>query len=241
MADDLRQYPPTTHRLRKLHEAGIFPYSPVLTAACILLTALLVAATAAPVLLDLLRNLVHSTLVQAHLTTSLDNLDNTMLMPLFVAVAGLLAAIWTVAVLTTGLQRGFSGSSGSSRLLPWRETVSMGQRPRSLDLAWELIVSLAILGGAALIIFGNLHALVTVPPAQPAELVGWLRHITLSFGWRFALLLVGLGLCDLLYQRAIFAQSAAMTRRELEEEIRETEGPWLVRWWRRRRMRGRWE
>ena len=27
-----------------------------------------------------------------------------------------------------------------------------------------------------------------------------------------------------------------MTRRELEEEIRETEGPWLVRWWRDRRL-----
>ena len=37
MADDLRQYPPTTRRLRKFHEAGIFPYSQVLTAAIIFL------------------------------------------------------------------------------------------------------------------------------------------------------------------------------------------------------------
>jgi len=28
-----------------------------------------------------------------------------------------------------------------------------------------------------------------------------------------------------------------MTYQELQQEIRETEGGWLVRWWRQRRMR----
>ena len=51
--------------------------------------------------------------------------------------------------------------------------------------------------------------------------------------------MVGLGLCDYLYQRAIFWRGAAMTRQELQQEIRETEGGWLVRWWRQRRMRER--
>ena len=238
MADDLRQHPPTARRLRKLHEAGIFPHSQVLTAAWILLVALLILFVAGPTLLDLLGNLVHNTLAQAHLTSSLDSLDNSLLMPVFLSLAALLVVIWAVALLVTSLQRGFSVSSGAARLVPGEPSITTGQRSRSLDLTWDLIVSLAILGGAALIILGNVRALVAIPPPQPAELVAWLRQIGWDFGWRFATLLVGLGVCDYLYQRAIFAQSAAMTRRELEEEIRETEGPWLVRWWRQRRMRG---
>ncbi len=234
MADELRQYRPTARRLRKLRQAGIFPSSQVLTSACILLIALLAVALAGSTLLDLLTNLVRKTLSQTHLLIPLQNGGDLPLMPLFLIAGGLLLVIWIVAILIAGLQRGFSGPT--PRLLPWDQQVSIGPRPHSVDLAWELIVSAAILGGAAFIILGNLDSLVALPPTEPAQLISWLRPIFLSFAWRFALLLLGLGLCDFLYQHAIFAQSAAMTRQELEEEIRETEGPWLARWWQRRRL-----
>ncbi len=234
MADELRQYPPTTRRLRKLQQAGIFPSSQVLTSACILLAALLGVALAGSALLDLLTNLVRKTLSQTHLLIPLQNGDDLPLAPVLVTAGGILLVIWIVAVLAAGLQRGFNGRT--PRLLLWDQQVSIGPRPHSVDLAWELIVSAAILGGATLIILGNLDSLVSLPPTEPAQLISWLRPILLSFAWRFALLLVGLGLCDFLYQHAIFAQSAAMTRQELEEEIRETEGPWLARWWQRQRL-----
>lgn len=236
MAGDLRQYPPTARRLRRLQQAGLFPYSQVLTVALILLTTLITATLAGSVLLESLQNLMRGTLGQARLNMSAESLDHSTLLPLGLLVAGWLLVIWVVAVLVAGLQRGFTGSSGGPRLLPWGQAVSFGPRPRSRDLAWELIVAAAIVGGAALIIFGNVRALATVPPAHPTPLLNWVRHIALGFGWRFAALLVGLGLCDYLYQRAVFGQLAAMTRQELEDEIRETEGPWLARWWRRQRL-----
>ena len=65
MADDLRQYPPTSRRLRKLHEAGIFPYSRVLTAAVVFLAALMAAAAVGPLLLESLGNVLRAALGQA--------------------------------------------------------------------------------------------------------------------------------------------------------------------------------
>ncbi len=236
MAGDLRQYPPTARRLRKLHEAGLFPYSRVLTGAAVLLTAVIATALAGSVLFESMANVMRNALEQAHLNVTVQDMDHSRLLSLGLLIGGLLLAIWIVAVLTAALQRGFTGSSAGFRLLPWEKTPTLASRSLSRDLAWELIVSATILAGAALIILSNLSALATVPPAQPTGLIGWFREIVLSFGWRFVALLVGVGLCDYLYQRSVFAQSAAMTRQELEQEIRETEGPWLVRWWRRRRI-----
>ena len=110
-------------------------------------------------------------------------------------------------------------------------------RGRAADLAWDLVVSAVILAGGGLIIYGLLPLLLNIPTDQPQLLAHNLQQIVWAFAWRFGLLMVGLGLCDYLDQRAIFWRGAAMTRQELQQEIRETEGGWLVRWWRQRRMR----
>ena len=239
MADDLRQYPPTSRRLRKLHEAGMFPYSRVLTTAVVFLSALAAVAFVGPLLLEALSKLLRAALIQARPTTALGKLDNSALIVAASAIAGLLLLIWGLAVLTAGLQRAGSGSPGSAPHLPSGKQALGLSRPQSLDLAWELTLSATILGGAGLIMAQMWGQIVSAPPDQSAELIVWLRQVGLGFGWRFAVLLAGLGLCDYLYQRAIFSRAASMTRRELEEDIRETEGPWLVRWRRRQRLRAR--
>ena len=77
--------------------------------------------------------------------------------------------------------------------------------------------------------------LLTLPGHDASAVARAVQQAVGGFAWRFALLLAGLGLCDYLYQRAMFWSAAAMTRPELQQDLRETEGPWLVRWWRNRR------
>ena len=239
MAGDLRQHAPTARRLGQLRQAGIFPRSQVLSAAAVFAAAVLIIAALPEVVLGVFQQLFVEFLSRAAEAESPGVLTREGGLQLALVVVGLLVMIWLVAVGIAALQRGAAPGGEAAGALPLSAPRVSFHRSRVADLAWEIVVSAVILAGGAIIIYGQLPALVQVSGPQPAAVAHVIRQVIWAFSWRFGLLMVGLGLCDYLYQRAIFGQAAALTHYELQQEIRETEGPWLIRWWQQRRMRSR--
>ena len=234
---DLREYAPTARRLARLRQAGIFPRSQVLTAAGVLAAVLLIAAGFSGLIMGVLSRLLAG-LLRSSFEDPVAALKAPPVIEAGLVLVAALVAIWLVAVGLGTLQRWAApGGDGSAGILFERSKVSYTRAPAA-DLAWELMVSAVILAGGGLIIYGLLPLLLDIPTHQPQLLAHHLQQIVWAFAWRFGLLMVGLGLCDYLYQRAIFWRGAAMTHQELQQEIRETEGSWLVRWWRQRWMKG---
>jgi len=234
---DLREYAPTARRLARLRQAGIFPHSQVLTAAGVLGAVLLIAAGFWGLVMGALSRLLGG-LLKSSFEDPVAVLKAPPLIEAGLVVVAALVVIWLVALGIGTLQRWAApGGDGSAGVLFERSKVNYARAPAA-DLAWEIVVSVVILAGGGLIIYGLLPLLLDTPTDQPQLLAHHLQQIVWSFAWRFGLLMVGLGLCDYLYQRAIFWRGAAMTHQELQQEIRETEGSWLVRWWRQRRMKG---
>ena len=240
MSSDLRQYAPTARRLGRLRQAGIFPRSQVLTGAAVFAALLLLVAVPAGPLIGILQGMFAEALGRAAAVQPGTVLSWAPFAQAGLVVGGSLVLLWLVAVGIGTLQRGgAAGTEGAGSVPLGAPQVSL-HRSRASDLAWELVVSAAILVGGALIVYGRLPALLQLTGSGMSEIAGQLQQVIWAFAGRFGLLMVGLGLCDCLYQRAIFSQAAAMTRQELQQELRDTEVPWLVRWWQRQqRMRGR--
>ncbi len=239
MAGDLRQHAPTARRLSQLRQAGIFPHSRVLSAATVFAVAVLLIAALGDVLLDILQQPFLEWLSQASAVGPTAALPLTGGLRIGLALAGLLVIVWLAAMGIAALQRWGAPGAQAVGMTPFAAGKLGFHRPHGADLAWELLMLAVILAGGAIIIYAQLPALVQVSGIEPAAVAGVIRQVIWAFAWRFGLLMVGLGLCDYLYQRAIFGQAAAMTHSELQQEVRETEGPWLVRWWRQQRMRSR--
>jgi len=121
-------------------------------------------------------------------------------------VVAALVVIWLVALGIGTLQRWAApGGDGSVGVGVYSEHSKMSYaHAPAADLAWELTVSAVILAGGGLIIYGLLPLLLDIPTDQLQLLAYRLQQIVWAFAWRFGLLMVGLGLCDYLYQRAIF-------------------------------------
>jgi flagellar biosynthetic protein FlhB len=60
--------------------------------------------------------------------------------------------------------------------------------------------------------------------ADPVTIMGVAAHLTASIGWRAILALAVFAVADWVFERHEFGRSIAMTRQQLREEMRETEG-----------------
>jgi flagellar biosynthetic protein FlhB len=163
-----------------------------------------------------------------------------------VALAALAAAPVAVAamaagVLATGAQTGFLVSLGPLRpRLDVLNPLRGAQRLLSARAAAELVRALLKTAAVAGAIYGPVRTLVVQLPASADQVVAtaalvWQACLgTLS---RAGLALLAVAAADVLYQRWELDRSLRMSREELREELRETEGDPLLRAQRRRRQR----
>jgi flagellar biosynthetic protein FlhB len=148
-------------------------------------------------------------------------------------LAGLLAPVWgglTVASLAAAmLQGGFlfaprrlAPDFSRLLLLPGLKRLLSGQA--LLELA-KALVKVALIGGLAYLsvspLFSRLPELLF---SDPSRLPGFLASTGIAVGWRILLGLLVLGLLDYLLQRYRFEKNLKMTKQEVKEEMRQTEG-----------------
>jgi len=234
-----RTEPATPRRRQEARRRGQVARSPDLTQGASLLAAVAVGALALP----------SGFLAYAEYTRRvLSSPDPGRIAAL--AAEGMLAAAWLVgpvvgAALVAGLATGTAQTGGLfsgkllepslDRLNPLRAL----ERLFSLRSAVEGLKALLKVAAVAAAVWGPLRDVVSqAPPApSPAALAGWMGATVYAVVLRGALALAVLGGLDYLYQRFEYERALRMTKQEVREELRETEGDPLVRSRQRARAR----
>ncbi len=167
------------------------------------------------------------------------------------ATEGIVGAAWlggplVAAALVAGLATGVAQTGGllsSKSLEPSLERLHpLRTLERLFSLRSVVEVLKALLKGVAVgvAVWGPLREVVSGPPpalSSPAALAGWMGSTVYAVAIRGAIALAVLGGLDYLYQRFEYERTLRMTKQEVREELRETEGDPLVRARQRARAR----
>lgn len=230
MNGELKRYPPTWRRLERLREQGAGPADSAVTAAAVILAMTVLAAVCGPALLRWLCAIVSHDLRQV--TADADMLPGMLRMRLCqsgLVIIAISATAWGAGMLAQGLQGNFRSRSSNILSLP------MSQKGRSGGLQpAQVLPALVGLGVAAAVVGEWLMDLAAA--ASSADTVALPR---LGWFWvRWLIALAGVAALHAVATRLRYMREAAMTRREIVEEQRETEGSWLKARLKSRAQRG---
>ena len=214
-----RTYEPTTLQLERARRRGQVAYSGELAAAIVLAGSLAAAALIGPTLLSAAVDLVSAGL-EGHVQTALAGL----LWP----VAGLLAALFVLALLAGLVQLGW-GAGSERPLLDWsrispasnlRRVFSARSAVRGLLLGVKLIVIAAI---AYVIFRGQWDAIVAAGLGDLADMLTTGRTILIQLAVRCGLALLAIGIVDYLFQRWQLRRDLRMTRQQVRDDMKQTD------------------
>jgi flagellar biosynthetic protein FlhB len=159
-----------------------------------------------------------------------------------VAVAGPVLG----AALVAGVAVGFAQTGGLFTAKPLEPQLDRLNPLRALErlFSWrsaaELVKAVLKLAAVAAAVWPPLHEAVAGPrPLTPSadELLAWLGGTVQAVALRGAVALLVVGGLDYLYQRFDYERSLRMTRQEVREDLKETEGDPLVKSRQRSRQR----
>ncbi len=229
MADDIRSHAPTERKLARLWRMGVTPASPALVGAGVLAVAWIAALLAAPALSTWAGGLLRGSFEVAGSPESILPAARAMVLQASAVMATLALAALAVAIVVQAVQAGPRGAAsagvGAGRLpatsgLP-RPSQIVASVARALPIlalgavAVAMAVRAALLEAERLMLGGDL-------PRAAASLAA-------SIGWPLLLVVLAAAALDAIIRRAMWLGIARMSRRELEEEMRETEGHPLTR------------
>jgi flagellar biosynthetic protein FlhB len=237
-----RTEPPTPKRLEEAQLRGQFPKSPELTAAAGLLgsvLALLLLAPIAQVLQELLRELLRS-LATVQLTDSgvvqlvLWILPKAALVLLPLLGALLILGVAAELVQTGGLRfatkkfpQGLPLQTVFNPLLGLRRLFF--STTAAVQLGKSLLKIALFSGIAAQVLWAHRSELLQLAVFPVQQLAPLLWSITLELTLKLAVAFGLLSVGDLLYQRYRYREELRMTRQELKDELKQTEGDLQVK------------
>lgn len=236
MADEHRSHPPTERRLARLWSAGATPASRALVGVAVLATGWGLLMTLGPVAIDWCAELVRQGLSHGADPDAVPSAAGRLVLRAGLMIGVVSAIPLTVALLAQVVQRG-PVPAGSAFTLPAERA---GSSARSFDglRAMRAILMAALAGAAVAAVVRG--ALAAAPDLLGTEdLGGAAIDLLAAIGWPLLLVLIGAALLDALLGRAAWRRGAWMTHRELEEELRESEGHPLNRERLQKMRRGR--
>lgn len=221
MSDDMRGHPPTERRLARLWAVGATPASPALVAGAVLLSAGVLVTALGPALWRAAGDLLREGLTLAsEPETALAGVGLLVLRgALAVAVVALVLA--AVALGAQFLQSGPRPASPAAQTVPDGATVIRPALPATEVGRTVVMLALAAVAVAATVRAALMRA-GSFAPGVPLEEAA--RGLVGAVCGPLAGLVLAAALLDTLLRRAAWLRTAWMTRRELEEEARESEG-----------------
>jgi flagellar biosynthetic protein FlhB len=241
MAEDVadRTEAPTPRRREDARKHGQVALSPEVSPVAVLFTALALAAMGGPMLLDRSRAMLRAWLaavgpLAAHDDPAGPLLARTVLDLAAVLVPFLLgcAAVGTAAVVaqvgfqvTTELlvpdpSRVFNLAAGAKRIFSANGAMNLA----------KAVAKIAIVGLVSwAVIRAGFAAAVATPAMNPEQLLGLTAEELRALLWRMGLALAGLGALDWLWTRWRHERSLKMSRQEVKEEQKQSEGDPQVR------------
>ena len=230
MADEIRSYAPTERRLARLRALGFIPTSRALVGAVVIAVAWLGLLAAGPALVDCSARALRGSLELAAGAEEASAAQQALSWlglrgGAIAALAGIICL--TAAVTVTQMQAaGWGRSSGvpTGGSLPGSRAASPRAGPGLGEAGWlVMIAAVAVLttvlaGRSALAYAQELMC------GGPGQVLETSARAVVNIGWRVVAALLGVGVLDYLMQRAAFLRVARMSRREMQDELRQTEG-----------------
>ena len=229
MSDEARRHPPSERKLARLRAAGSTPASPALVGAAVLVSAWLLLVVGGPAVGGWLGAWVREALRAAAEPAA--NAEAAPSVARALAFRGaLVIAGASVLVLTSALLVQAAQSGPRSEAAPATVSAREGAGAPRAD-AWSRGRPLLLCALAAVVIGCTVRAALLgadglLDTSRPLD-AAW--AMARSVGWPLVTVLVAVALLDALAGRAAWMSGAWMTRREVEEELRDTQGPPLTR------------
>ena len=225
MADESKRYPLSARKLERLWQAGSTPASPGLVAAAVLAVTATLAALAGPTIARWMAGWVQDGLHAAAQPEAAAVYARALALRGGLLIAGIGALLLAAALVAQVSQAG-SHASATPATPARRE----GGRLPWVD-AWRiaravLLTAMAGIVGAAAVrgVLGGIDE--AFDPWKPMDTFIDLMR---SMAWPLLIVLAAVAVLDAIAGRAAWTQRAWMTRREVEEEMRDTEGHPLTR------------
>lgn len=223
---------PTQQRIRKARQEGRFPASKEFVAALQFFTFVAVAVGAADSWWPAVRQMMREMLVEScrlNLTAASGNaLFQSYLAPKAVGLVALGGGVFAVGLLAQLSVTGF-GISGAkfkpdiTQLNPIRKLKDLPKQ--NLRSTVEAAVLLPLLVGALyMVVAPGLDEYMSLPLAGLEAGVGRVGESAASLLWRAAALLLAWGVIDLFRQRRRYFNELKMTKHEVREEWKQSEG-----------------
>ncbi|GEM_PF-5512681 len=232
MSDEARRHPPSERKLARLRAVGSVPASAGVVGAAVLAGAWVMALTGGDAAVAWLAAWLREALQAAERPEHALPLVRVLVLRVGLLACGIVAVLLACALLAQIVQagprsdaaapRGSSRSTGWATPEPWR-----GARVLLLSALAGVVVA-AVARGALL----SAERLICAQgPLEAAQVLGR------SLGWPLLVVLVAVAALEAVLDRGVWVRGAWMTRREVEEELRDTEGPPLTRERRRETLR----
>ncbi len=142
-----------------------------------------------------------------------------------VLFAGSLVAAVGVNVLQTGFVLSFTPVTPSFNKI---NPLTGFQRMFSKQVLVNLGKQLLKLGAVLLIIYtsiaASINTLLMLGQLAPGNMIGFVGDLIFSIGWKFGFLLVIIGLLDFAYEKWQYEENLKMTKQEVKDEYRQSEG-----------------
>lgn len=230
---------PTPRRLEEARRDGNVARSADLSAACVLLAAmLLLYAMGGRLAIGLRRVVAHALGAEPGANpTRADDVAQVLAFNgriVMVAVGPLVLGLAVVALAATVGQVGFLVTArplqpNFARMSPARGLRNLVDVRAGVRLVMSLAKVLLIAAVAALASAAQMPRVLALAELEPAPMVAAAAEIVFTVGVRLALLLLLLALLDYAFQRWQRQRDLRMTRQEVKEELRRMEGDPLVR------------
>jgi flagellar biosynthetic protein FlhB len=225
---------PTPRRLEKTREEGQVPQSQELAGAATLLALVLSLAVLAPGLVRWCKLKIEAAFAAGPVTVFANPQEflhfiRQNLIDLIVVLLPILAALFVAGFLASVVVGGLTFAPAALRLR-WNAinpayTISNMINQQS---AVHLLASLLKLFFVSLIVWlylnDKLPVLAALRWAWTGEIATAIAHILLGLGLRVGVAVAAIGLADTLYQRWRYTQELRMTRQEVKQERKDSEG-----------------
>jgi len=225
VADEAKRYPPSERKLARLWQTGSTPASPALVAAAVLAVATVVAALAGPSLAGCMAGWVLESLQVAAHPEAAAQFARSLAVRGGLIAAGIVLPALAAALIVQSAQTGRRSIPG-----PATPAAREGQALPRID-AWRSARAVLMVGLAAVVVSATVRGVLmeiggAFDLSDPARTFVMLAR---SVGGPLLVVLMGGAVLDALAERAGWMRGAWMTRREVEEEMRDTEGHPLTR------------
>jgi flagellar biosynthesis protein FlhB len=223
---------PTARKLARARSLGMVPRSPELSAAAALLAAAGIVLWDGPAALAALRALARAGLTAGAQPQLPEDLFTVLAAPL--RQVGLHAAAWLAVIAFAAWLAGFvqvgpllSGPAVTpdlARLSPAERLRALASGENLEELAVSAVKLAVVLVAAACVLAPSVRGVLALPLGTVPRAPGLVAGLLLDFALRMGAVLALLGVCDLILRRVRHVRQQRMTRRELEDEWRESYG-----------------